>query len=83
MVCGTCEVPWNLRSTIEDINWCATSFEETKRSHVLREANFVMVASLGLTIDNFCIWDTCIPVKANIAFHLDCIETGHVRGFSL
>lgn len=80
---GACEVPWNLRSIIRDIRWCASSFQDIKWGHVFREANFVanVATSVGLKIDNLCIWDACLPLKANLAFHFDCIVSGYLRGF--
>ncbi|XP_068305108.1 uncharacterized protein [Pyrus communis] len=83
-ICGACEVPWNLRSIIEDIRWRASSFQDIKWGHALKEANFVadVVASVGLKIDNLYIWDACLPVEVNLAFHFDCISSGCVRGFS-
>nr|XP_028961667.1 uncharacterized protein LOC114826081 [Malus domestica] len=38
---GASDVPWNLRSIIEDIRWCATNFQDIKWRHIFREANFV------------------------------------------
>ena len=48
-VCGACDVPWNLRSIIEDIRW-STNFQDIKWRHIFREANFVAdaIASVGL-----------------------------------
>ncbi|KAB2602378.1 hypothetical protein D8674_003383 [Pyrus ussuriensis x Pyrus communis] len=74
VVRGAYEVSWNLRSIIEDIRW-----------HVFKEENFVTdtMASVGLKTDNFCIWDACLPVEANLALLFDCNGSDYVRGFSL
>ncbi|CAN6579181.1 unnamed protein product [Malus baccata var. baccata] len=43
-------LPRNLRSIIEDIRWCASSFQDIKWGHAFEEANFVVdvVASVEL-----------------------------------
>ncbi|KAB2630634.1 hypothetical protein D8674_008153 [Pyrus ussuriensis x Pyrus communis] len=68
-VCGACDVPWNLRSIIEDI----------------REGNFVtdVIVYVGLKRKELCIWDACLPMEANLAFLFDCNGYGCVRGSSL
>ncbi|XP_070677821.1 uncharacterized protein [Malus domestica] len=84
-VCGVYEVSWNLRSIIEDIRWCASSFQDIKWGHVFKEANFVAnaMAYVGLKIVNLCIWDACLPVEANLALLVDCNGSSYVKGFSL
>ncbi|XP_050111756.1 uncharacterized protein LOC126590312 [Malus sylvestris] len=84
-VCSACDVPWNLRSIIEDIRWCATFFHDIKWRHIFREANFVAdaITFVGLKRKELCIWDACIPIEANMAFLFDCNGTGCVRGSSL
>ncbi|CAN6676010.1 unnamed protein product [Malus baccata var. baccata] len=82
---GACDAPWNLRSIIENLRWCATYFHDIKWRHIFREANFVADAmtSIRLNIKELCIWDACLLVEANMAFLFYCNGTGCVRGFSL
>nr|XP_008361388.2 uncharacterized protein LOC103425091 [Malus domestica] len=80
-----CDVPWNLRSIIEDIRWCATNFHDIKWRHIFRETNFVAdaIAFVGLKKKDLCICDACLPMEANMAFLFDCNGTGYVRSYSL
>ena len=79
---GACEVPWNLEPIIEDIRWCAKSFQDIRWSHIFREINFVAdAANIGLKSSNLCIWDACLPMEALLAFRFDCNGFGCVRGF--
>lgn len=78
-------MPWNLKPVIEDIRWCAKSFQDIRWSHIFREANFVAdaLAFIGLNSSNLCICDACLPVDAHLAFQFECLGTGCVKGFSL
>ncbi|KAB2597582.1 hypothetical protein D8674_000502 [Pyrus ussuriensis x Pyrus communis] len=82
---GACDVPWNLRSIIEDIRWCAINFQDIKWRHIFRETNFVAdaIAYVGLKRKELCIWDACLPMEAKLVFLFDCNAYGYVRGSSL
>ncbi|XP_050150476.1 uncharacterized protein LOC126625420 [Malus sylvestris] len=79
---GKCEMPWNLRSILEDVKWCVGGFQEVKWCHIFRETNFMddALASVGIKSANLCISDACIPFEAKPTLLFDTLGTGCTRG---
>lgn len=85
VVQGKRETPWNLRSILEDVKWCAIVFQKVGWCHIFRKANFVAdgLTSIGIKYVNLNIWDACISVEALNALLFDASGIGCTRGSSI
>lgn len=82
---GKWEMPWNLRSILEDVKWCVNGFQDVRWCHIFRKMNFVAdaLASISIKSTNLCVWDACISFEAKATLLFDTLGTGCTSGSSL
>lgn len=69
---GRWEVPWKVKTLIDDVHLLACSSNRVC-AHIYREANFVVdvLAHFGLTLVHPYVWYYCLPYVALNALNFD------------
>lgn len=83
VVQGRWEVPWRVKTLIDDVHLLACTSSRVVCAHIYREANFVadVLAHFKLTFVHPHVWYYCLPSVALNAFNFDYTGNDCTRGF--
>ncbi|XP_062014402.1 uncharacterized protein LOC133730916 [Rosa rugosa] len=80
---GRCQIPWRIRTLVNDIKALTLHFQSIIFSHIFQEANFIAdrLALAAHTFTNPYVWFFCLPLLVSPAFQLNQLGEGVCRGF--